>query len=191
MFLKRWEELSTCVDGCECTTQKGIVESDEALNMAHFLLRQVKNNNGIAYIIGNGGSAGIASHFCTDLMRTQSIGASTLTDSNVITCFANDIGYEFIFSKSLDCLLRPDDILVAVSSSGKSPNILAGVKVAKQKKNPVITFSGFAPTNPLRSMGDVNFYLPKSDYGIVEAGHFFLLHTVIDTYPARDYATKN
>lgn len=182
MFVERMKALNQCVEYCEYTTSKGPVLESEALKMAHFLLTLVKKKKGTVYVIGNGGSAGIASHFCTDLLRTLNMAASTLTDSNIVTCFANDFGYENVFSMPLERRLSENDLLVAISSSGKSPNILNATAVAELRKVPIVTLSGFSSDNPLRKKGDLNFWIESSDYGLVETGHFFLLHTLIDTF---------
>jgi D-sedoheptulose 7-phosphate isomerase len=148
--------------------------------MAAVLLLQTRQKRGIVYVIGNGGSAGIASHFVTDLMKTLEIPASTLFDSNLMTCIGNDYGYESVFSHPLNMILRPESLLVAISSSGKSRNILQAVSTARNKGARVMTLSGFSDDNPLRKKGDLNFYLPADEYGLVEMGHFFLLHTIVD-----------
>ena len=181
MFNKRLTELADVVEKCAYTTQTRVINADEALEMSHFLLHQISKVEGIVYVVGNGGSAGIASHFCTDLLRTLEMSAATFADSNILTCFANDFGYENVYKIPLLRNLRARDMLVAISSSGNSANILEATKVAREKKAPVITLSGFAAHNPLRKMGDLNFWLDSSDYGLVETGHFFLLHTLIDT----------
>jgi D-sedoheptulose 7-phosphate isomerase len=181
MFSKRLDELVALIDQGLYSTHTKLIQADEALEMAHFLLQQVSKVEGIIYVIGNGGSAGIASHFCTDLLRTLEIPAATLSDPNILTCFANDFGYENVYKIPLMRNLKSRDLLVAISSSGKSPNIIEAAKVAREKKTPLLTLSGFSPLNPLRGLGDLNFYLDSSDYGLVESGHFFLLHTIIDT----------
>ena len=152
----------------------------------------IKKNNASVYIVGNGGSAGIASHFCIDLLNALGIATFTLVDSNVITCFSNDYGYENSFSKALEVLIRKNDLLVAISSSGQSPNILRSAAVAKKNCASVVTLSGFKENNPLSEMGDLNFWLDAKDYGLVETGHFFLLHTIIDLMKSNDLsAAKN
>ncbi|MBF8262489.1 MAG: hypothetical protein HW387_154 [Parachlamydiales bacterium] len=182
MFHARLEELATCVRECIYTALDGDLTGIQALDRAHELLRQTKRHGGIVYVVGNGGSAGIASHFCTDLMKCLQVPSQTLYDSNVMTCLANDIGYENVFSYSLQRLLKPHDLLVAISSSGKSPNILNAVYVARARHTPVITLSGFAEANPLRTLGHLNFWIDRPDYGIVESAHFFLLHTIVDSW---------
>lgn len=180
MFNKRLDELSAVVNGCVFSTHSENINADEALEMAHFLMYQVSKVEGIVYVIGNG-SAGIASHFCTDLLRTLEISSATFADASILTCFANDCGYENVYKIPLSRNLRSNDLLVAISSSGKSPNIVEAAKLARAKKTALITLSGFSPQNPLRKLGDLNFWLDSSDYGLVEAGHFFLLHTIVDT----------
>lgn len=176
MFSKRFKELSRSVHECTYTAQESSLPEEEAFRRALELLQ----GKGIVYVIGNGGSAGIASHFSNDLMKALEIPSQTLYDSNLMTCLANDFGYEHIFRYPLDKLLKPNDLLVAISSSGKSPNILRGVEVALERKIPVITLSGFDAMNPLRSLGALNFWIDEVDYGLVETAHFFLLHTLID-----------
>ncbi len=181
MFEKRLNELSEVVGKCVYSTHSEIINDREALEMAHFLLHQITKVEGIVYVVGNGGSAGIASHFCTDLLRTLEIAAATLSDSNILTCFANDFGYENVYKFPLLRNLRSHDLLVVISSSGKSPNIIEAAKVAKEKRTSIISLTGFSPNNPLRRLGDLNFWLDSYDYGLVETGHFFLLHTIVDT----------
>lgn len=187
MFSKRLEQLNQVIERCEYTLssrtthESQVVNPSAALEMVHFLLYQVNKVEGIVYVIGNGGSSAIASHFCTDLLRTLEIPAATFSDASNLTCFANDFGYENVYKLPLLRNLRENDLLVAISSSGKSENILNAVQVASEKKVPVVTLSGFAHDNPLRNLGDLNFWIDSSDYGLVETAHFFLLHTVIDT----------
>lgn len=181
MFLERMAQLHDVIKNC-ITTCNGIALShDEALQESVGHLLDTKKRGGIVYVIGNGGSAGIASHFSTDLLKALKIPSQTFYDTNVMTCLSNDLGYENVFSFPLSLVMKPEDTLVAISSSGASKNILKAVDEAKEKNCKVITLSGFKSTNPLRTMGDLNFWLDIEDYGLVETGHAFLLHTLIDT----------
>ncbi len=182
MILKRFKDLRDLIYNCLYTTPKQQVDSAHALLLTHSMLLNTKENQGIVYSIGNGGSAGIVSHFSIDLLNILKIPSHTLYDSSMMTCIANDYGYEHVFSNPLKTLANSKDLLIAMSSSGSSPNILNAVKVAKEKHMPVITFSGFESSNPLRHMGEVNYYLNQCDYGLVEMGHFFLMHTIIDSW---------
>lgn len=182
MFRDRLEELDKCISDCVFSSSESDLTSEQAVNMAHELLSHVKQQKGIVYVIGNGGSAGIASHFSSDLMKTLQVSSQTLYDPNLMTCLANDLGYENAFSYPLQHLLKLNDLLVAISSSGKSPNILNAVYASQALHTPIITLSGFLATNPLRSLGTLNFWIDKKDYGLIEIAHFFLLHTIIDQW---------
>lgn len=185
MFAKRTQEVFKLVETCSFTKGHGEISAVEALTLSHYYLLRTKENHGCVYVIGNGGSAGIASHFCTDLLKTLKIPAATLVDSNLLTCIGNDLGYEQIFSHQLDVLMSKNDLLVAISSSGKSQNILNAADIAKAKEAALITLSGFKGDNPLRTRGQLNLWLDACDYGLVETGHFSLLHTMIDTWQHR------
>lgn len=182
MFAKRFSELSDIVSKCKFSSHDKTLSEEQSLQIFHAFLMQTQEKNGTVFVVGNGGSAGIASHFAIDLLNALKIPAQTLYDSNVMTCISNDFGYEQVFSRPLDLLLRPNDLLVCISSSGNSQNILNAAAIAKTKNIPIITLSGFEPHNPLRAQGDLNLYLPVIDYGLVEMGHFFLLHTIIDSW---------
>lgn len=140
----------------------------------------VKNTKGIIYLIGNGGSSGIISHVSVDLLNTCHIRAVPLTDNSQITCFANDFGYENVYSKPLEVFLTNNDLLISVSSSGNSMNIINATTVASNKGCFVLTFTGFNPENSLRKLGDFNIWLESSNYGLVETGHALILHFLTD-----------
>lgn len=132
------------------------------------------------YLVGNGGSAGVASHAATDFFNAAKLRALTLHECSLMTCMANDFGYENAFARMLAQLVEPDDLVVAISSSGKSMNIRKAAQQAAENGGQVITLSGFAGDNPLRSMGSINFWLDSTDYGMVEIGHQFILHNLSD-----------
>lgn len=132
------------------------------------------------YIVGNGGSAAIASHMAEDYTKNGGIPMLAFNDAPMLTCFANDMGYENVFSSAIGYYAELNDVVIAISSSGRSQNILNAVKEANIKGCKVITFSGFKPSNPLREMGDINFYIPDENYGNVEICHLSLLHCMLD-----------
>ena len=136
-------------------------------------------------LIGNGGSAGIASHMAVDIWKNGGIRATTFNDSSLLTCIGNDYGYKHVFEKPMEMFAEEGDVLIAISSSGSSENILLGVGAARRKNMSVITFSGFEGDNPLSSMGDVNFYTPCRAYGPVEVLHQMLCHCILDTVMIR------
>ena len=153
---------------------------DDAQEELYKLFEETITNHKKIFVIGNGGSSGIASHHVVDLVNVLKVAAFTLSDNNLITCMGNDYGYESTFSRPLESLANLGDILIAISSSGQSKNILRACSVMKKKGGKVITLSGFEENNPLRSLGDINIWTPEKDYGLVESAHFFILHTLID-----------
>jgi D-sedoheptulose 7-phosphate isomerase len=183
MFKRRLEALDSSLHACHVDYNGVKLDVDQGLSQAAHLIRATQKESGIVYVIGNGGSAGIASHFSNDLVKALQIPSQTLYDSNLMTCLANDLGYEHVFSFPLKRLLKPNDLLVAISSSGKSANILNGADVALETGARLITLSGFLVDNPLRVKGQLNFWIGQIDYGLVETSHFFLLHTMIDLWP--------
>ncbi|MDE6909340.1 MAG: SIS domain-containing protein [Lachnospiraceae bacterium] len=138
------------------------------------------------FFIGNGGSSAIASHMTADFMKNGGMKTYSLYDNAVTTCMGNDYGYEHIFSRPLEFLVREGDLLVAVSSSGNSRNILNAIRVTREKKASVITFTGFRADNRARQLGDINIHVPCEKYGIVESIHNLMLQEVVDVIMERD-----
>jgi D-sedoheptulose 7-phosphate isomerase len=130
--------------------------------------------------VGNGGSAGIASHLAIDFSKNGGLRALAFNDPAALTCLSNDLGYENVFSKQIDFHARSGDLLMAISSSGRSPNILGAVKTARERNCKIVTYSGFTEDNDLRKWGDVNFYVRSREYGFVEVAHLALCHAILD-----------
>jgi len=130
--------------------------------------------------IGNGGSAAIASHQAVDYWKNGGMRAVAFNDPSLLTCVSNDFGYERVFEKAIEMHGQSGDLLIAISSSGRSPNILRGVAAARAGGCRVVTLSGFAPDNPLRVLGDVNFHVPSDAYGHVETTHVSICQAIVD-----------
>ena len=145
-------------------------------------LRQLRTKKNTLYIVGNGGSAAVASHALIDFVNVAKINTQVLHESSLITCMANDYGYQNAYSRVLSEFLKPNDMLIAISSSGKSSNICNAAKIAKYKGAFVMTLTGFDMRNPLRHLGHFNFWLDSTDYGYVEIGHQFVLHNLSDRF---------
>lgn len=150
---------------------------NDALRKLKAYFRKKTKAGGRIIFIGNGGSAAISSHLATDYTKNGGIRAIALNDAPTLTCLANDFGYENVFAKQLEYYATPKDVAVIISSSGKSPNIIAAARSCEEI--PLITFSGMNPNNQLRRLGDLNFYTPAGDYGLVELTHFTLLHSIV------------
>ena len=131
-------------------------------------------------LIGNGGSAAIASHQAIEFLKNGGVRALALNDGASLTALANDFGYANVFAEQLRMLGRGGDMLVAISSSGQSTNILKAVEMARAHDMAVATFSGFRPDNLLRGRGDVNFYVDSTKYGFVEIAHHALIQAILD-----------
>ena len=130
--------------------------------------------------IGNGGSAGIAGHLAIDFSKNGNLRALAFNDPMALTCVGNDLGYHNVFARQIEIHARPGDLLVAISSSGQSPNILAAIAAARARDCRIATYSGFSPDNELRRSGDMNFYVRADEYGFVEISHLALCHAVLD-----------
>lgn len=183
LLTARAAEFQALLGACEFTDGAGAKLPLEAgIVCAQQILGAARERAGSVYLVGNGGSAGIASHATTDFVNVAKLRAQTVHDSSLLTCMANDYGYENAFARILAQLARPGDVLVAISSSGKSMNIRNAVESVKRIGGTVLTLSGFDRANPLRAMGDLNVWLDSRDYGFVEIGHQFILHNIADRF---------
>jgi D-sedoheptulose 7-phosphate isomerase len=162
------------------TTDKTMIGLDQGLLHFQRMAREADSLGRKLMFIGNGGSAAIASHMAIDYSKNGGVKAVAFNDAVALTCMANDFGYENVFSMMVTASARGYDILVAVSSSGRSPNIIAACAAARLIGCAIVTFSGFDEANPLRALGDLNFYVNSHEYGFVEIAHLTLLHAVLD-----------
>ena len=151
-----------------------LVEIKEALVSAHS-----KGNKGL--IFGNGGSAAIASHFSVDLTKNASVRCLNFNESDLITCFSNDYGFENWIAKAVEFYGDEGDVLIVISSSGKSKNMINATTAAKAKKfSKIVTLSGFEENNPLRMSGDINLWVNSKAYNFVENLHQIWLLALVD-----------
>ncbi len=154
------------------------VSLEQTLADIRMHLLELKAQGRRIYLIGNGGSASVAAHICTDMLNVGQMSAQVLHESAQMTCFCNDYGYAHGFEKQIMVMGQEGDLLIAISSSGQSDNIINAVNAARNKKMKVFTLTGFKADNPLRGLGDWNFWLDCQTYGQVEIGHLFLLHHI-------------
>ena len=164
------------VAGKECSLER-------ALQAVQDTFIEVRSKNKAVWWVGNGGSSALCSHLSQDLLNKLKMRSQSMSDVSLLTCMANDFGYEQVYARPLETLAQEGDLLIAVSSSGKSKNILNCVELTKRKKMPLISLSAFEANNPLWQMSDcgVSFYLNCDLYGLVEVGHEALLHSAIET----------
>lgn len=159
---------------------------EEGIERLLNMFTEHKQKQSQLFFIGNGGSSAIASHMTADFMKNGGMKTYSLYDNAVTTCMGNDYGYESIFSKPMEFLVKEDDLVVAISSSGNSVNICNAIEIAKDKRAEIITFTGFKPDNKVRQMGDINVYVPSERYGIVESIHNLILQQIVDLIMERD-----
>jgi|TARA_B100000787_G_scaffold86360_1_gene63693 D-sedoheptulose 7-phosphate isomerase len=144
------------------------------------LFEKCSKRKGRVVFFGNGGSAAIASHLSVDLNKNAKIQSISFNDPGIITCYANDFGYKNWISKTIELSLTNKDVVVLISSSGKSLNILNAAKYAKKKNIQTITLSGMSKKNNLKKMGLINFWVDSKSYNIIETAHQFYMMAVID-----------
>jgi len=178
-MLQRFDQLSEVFQKTKYTDAHKELSPSDALSQAIEMLKGVK---GIVYCIGNGASGDIASHFSAELMKNCHLASQTLFNTSLFTSIANDLGYEHTFSHPLEKLLKPDDLLIALSGSGKSKNVLRALEVALKIRCPIMTFSGCEWENPLRQKGHWNAWIDCKEHGMIETLHFFLFHAIIDLW---------
>ena len=145
------------------------------------LLLDVSSNNKKIIIIGNGGSASIASHFSVDLTKNAKLRCLNFNEASLITCFANDYGFEHWAEKAVDFYGDEGDLLIVISSSGRSQNMINAVKAARNGNfHSIITLSGFSEENPLKKLGDINLWVDNKSYNFVENIHQIWLLAITD-----------
>jgi len=160
---------------------QGIRSVDHALLQdAADRIKKVSSSGKKVILAGNGGSAAMASHVSVDFTKAVGIRAINFNEADLITCLSNDYGYEKFFEKAIEFYGDAGDLLILISSSGSSANVVNASKRAKELNMCVITFSGFDSENPLRQLGDINFWVDSRAYNIVEMTHHIWLLAIID-----------
>ena len=160
------------------------------IQVRNIFLSTSKKKNKIL-IFGDGGSAAIASHVSVDLTKNAKIRTVNFNESDLITCFSNDYGFERWIEKAVDFYADKNDTLILISSSGKSKNMINACKAAKRKKVKVISFTGHTKNNPLSKISDLSLWVNSKAYNFVENTHQIWLLTVCDLIIGkREYPAK-
>jgi D-sedoheptulose 7-phosphate isomerase len=140
-----------------------------------------KKNKKKILIFGNGGSAAIASHFSVDLTKNAKIRCTNYNEADLITCFSNDFGYERWVEMAIKYYGNKGDVLVVISSSGKSKNMINACTAARKKKfSKIITLTGHLVNNPVKKLGDINLWVNSKAYNYIENIHQFWLLSLVD-----------
>jgi len=153
------------------------------------LLRAYRNDKQV-FTLGNGGSSSTASHMAADLAK-NTIGPnmrrfrimSLNENAAIVTALANDVGYEHVFAEQLINLIRPGDVLIAVSASGNSPNVLEAIRYAQRENAETVGLLGFDGGEAARLV-DNSIVVPSHDYGVVEDLHLVINHVLVEYFRA-------
>ena len=151
------------------------------------LIQKSIHNKSKVYIVGNGGSASIASHVSVDFAKVARVPSSTFNNSNLITCFANDYGYENWVVEAIKAYTNINDLIILISSSGTSKNIVNAAQYCKDNNIDLITLSGFTKDNPLSTLGNVNFHIESTEYNYIEMSHHIILLALVDIFAKKLY----
>ena len=184
MYIEYLEKLNNVLQQTVFTllNENRLIKSDcetafsEILN----LLLSIKSSGKKIFFIGNGGSCAIAEHMTADFMKNGGMRTVNLFQAPLITCMGNDYGYDQVYSNPISLLGDEGDLLITISSSGNSLNIINAINAARGKSMKILTLSGFKSDNQSRQLGDANIYVPIEHYGIVESIHNLLLQLLVD-----------
>jgi len=183
MMMKYLEAVGQALQESEWTIKGKAVEPDVGFaKLAECLKRRQEDSpvpQSKIMFVGNGGSAAIAEHMATDYTKAGRMRAQAFNSGSLLTCLANDYSFEEVFSRAVKMYADENDILVVISSSGRSRNVLRAAE-AGQERCCVVTLSGFHQDNPLRQLGYYNIYVPSLRYGTVEIAHYMILHALLD-----------
>lgn len=152
---------------------------DELIKLKE-MMQGTRARRGKVIIAGNGGSAAIAGHCAVDFSKNAELRCVNFNEAGLVTCLANDYGYDRWLEKALRLHADDQDLVILVSSSGRSPNMLLAADYVRSRGMQLVTFTGFAPDNPLRARGQLNFWVDSRAYNIVEMTHHIWLLAVCD-----------
>lgn len=175
------DSFTRSLSSLETTLLNGeLIDLDQWLPSIESLTSDVQQRGGRFFFAGNGASAAFASHMSLDWSKNGGIPCLPLLDLSHLTALGNDLGYEEVFSTAIDWHGHENDLLITISSSGNSPNIIRAIESARKKGMKVVTLSGLKADNQSRKLGDLNLYISAKTYGIVECAHQVVLHAWLD-----------
>jgi D-sedoheptulose 7-phosphate isomerase len=179
-----YDNFLQAINNAELTVGEISASIDNWLQSVLDVLYKIKNDRKNIFIIGNGASCSMASHFAADLTKNACINSYAINEGALLTCFSNDYSYETAYMEMLRRYITDNDLLIAISSSGMSKNIINAAEFVRDnnKENQVLTLSGFSEDNPLRKIGTHNLYVRSNKYGVVESAHSYYLHMIIDMF---------
>lgn len=169
-FTEYFREMSAAVE---------TADHDKLLQCLQYIQR-CEAERGKVIIVGNGGSAAMASHVSVDFTKAAQLRSINFNEADLITCFSNDYGYENWVAKALEAFADSKDLVILISSSGQSMNMINGARQCASMNIPMITLSGFKPDNPIRKLGNINLWVDSNSYNVVEMTHHIWLLSLVD-----------
>ena len=180
-WMNKYSDLNTIFQTMQVTDADGTdMDADASFSRWLEYALAVREQKRYLFLIGNGASSSMASHFATDITKNGRIRTHVFTDSSLLSAVGNDYCFEELYVKPLEWYAEPGDLVIAISSSGNSANILNACRTAQEKKLSIVTLSGMGATNSLRTLGHINFYIDAPTYGLAESGHAVILHHWMD-----------
>jgi D-sedoheptulose 7-phosphate isomerase len=179
---KYLQSMTTTLEQTQASLGSETCDLQSALTRSVEILKAVQANNGTQFFLGNGASAAFAEHMALDWTKNGGVRSQNPSSSVLLTALANDLSFQDSFATYIDRYARKGDLVVTISSSGNSENVIRAIATARKMGCGVITLSGLKPDNTSRKLGDVNYYVPARTYGIVECAHQVLLHMMIDAF---------
>jgi D-sedoheptulose 7-phosphate isomerase len=175
--------LQRALEGLQVTNAAGVaVPAEDAFTTLCSWSCEVADAHATMHIVGNGASAAMASHMALDWSKNGRVRTTAHNDLAALTALGNDLGYDQVFARQLEWHARAGDLLVSISSSGNSANILRAIAAARAKQLRIVTLSGLKPDNKSRTLGDLNLYVAAWSYGIVECAHQTIMHAWLDCH---------
>ena len=146
------------------------------------LIEKCQKAGGKLIFVGNGGSAAMASHLSVDFTKACKIRSINFNEADLLTCFSNDYGYENWVHEALKAYMDVNDLVILISSSGKSKNIINAAKYCKKNQIDLITLTGFNKNNKISKLGNVNFHISSNQYNFIEMSHHIILVYLVDFF---------
>lgn len=182
-YIDYMKECYGALDTLEITDGNGaMLGQEEGMEQWIDLTREINENGNTIFFVGNGASAMMAGHMSADSTKNGGMKSMFLSETSLVTAVSNDISYNEVFAFPLNRFAKEKDMLIAISSSGNSQNIVRAIETAKEKGMSVVTLTGLKDNNKSRQLGDINIYLPGKTYGVVEVCHQAILHCWLDKY---------
>lgn len=182
MSIPYFTEIADGLSHTQVTCGTQAVTLEEGVSQWTCRARELQRQGRTMFFCGNGASATMAEHMSHDWFQNGKVNTYTCSETAHITAISNDVSYEDVFAYRIERVLGEKDILVTISSSGDSPNVVRAIEAAHRKGAFVVTLSGKSAGNRSRKLGDLNFYVPLDTYGLVESAHAVLLHDVLDSF---------